>query len=232
MVVLSQTFSSDNTTHCMTKSVYILYHQHPDVSKREDAKLIGVYSSQAHVDEAAGHAVTLPGFRDHPSGFIVDKITLDESNWADGFDNAATSPVDDDETSIKTTHATLRLYTDESSLDFISDAFEAKPTRAHLKGEPQNRRNPEGIKRKESAWLYASPLPDDSELEDHISHLLGLLEKEPRTLESIRDRITSMDIFCMYSSENGQGSAVLDAKLIQRLAKQNIDVVFDLYPPN
>jgi hypothetical protein len=133
--------------------------------------------------------------------------------------------------SIKATQATLRIFSDEMSLDFVSQAFGMNPTRVYLKGQPKGPRSPHVIN-KESVWLIKSPLPDNSELADHIAHLLVLLEDRASAIQSIRSRITSMDIFCMYSSDNGQGSAVLDAKLIQRLAKQDIDVVFDLYPPN
>ncbi len=36
----------------------------------------------------------------------------------------------------------------------------------------------------------------------------------------------------MFSSQHGQGSAVLDAELLRRLGELDIDVIIDLYPPN
>jgi hypothetical protein len=131
-----------------------------------------------------------------------------------------------------TTKATLRVFTPESSLDFVSAALGVLPAQVHLKGEPRSKRNPQSTVYEESVWLYDSELPDCSELHEHIDALLTLLERNADRVANIRQRITSMDIFCMYSSDHGQGSAILQAELIRRLAKHDIDLIMDLYPPN
>ena len=58
------------------------------------------------------------------------------------------------------------------------------------------------------------------------------LDAKRGALDAIRSRIASIDMFCKFSSENGQGSAELDATLLRRLADQGIDLIIDLYPPS
>ncbi len=38
-----------------------------------------------------------------------------------------------------------------------------------------------------------------------------------------------IDIFCMISSDNGQGTTVLPSQLIKLISVHDIDVVLDLY---
>jgi hypothetical protein len=132
----------------------------------------------------------------------------------------------------KTTKASLRVFTGETDLEFVSRALGVKPNMQHLKGEPRSRRNPGSSVFEQSVWIYESPLPDSSELHEHLAKLLELLESKQAAIDAVRDRIASMDIFCMFSSENGQGSAELNANLLRRLADLRIDLLIDLYPPN
>ena len=132
----------------------------------------------------------------------------------------------------KTTNASLRILTRETDLEFLSQALGVAASRQHLKGERRSKRNPNSSVYEESLWIYNSPLPDSSELHEHIDCILTLLESNRIVLDEIRARIIVIDIFCMFSSENGQGSADLNAGLIKRLADQSLDLIIDLYPPS
>lgn len=66
-------------------SVFLLWHVREGPDGEENAKLIGVYSTAELAEEARQRTVTLPGFRDHPDGFIVDRYGLDRDHWKDGF---------------------------------------------------------------------------------------------------------------------------------------------------
>lgn len=134
--------------------------------------------------------------------------------------------------SIKTTGASLRISTEELSLDFISSALQISPSAQYLKGEHRSKLNPKSSIFEESLWIYHSSLPKTAELHEHIEALLDLLESRRVMLESIRSRVTLMDIFCMFSSENGQGSMELDPLLLRRLVSQKISLILDLYPPS
>jgi hypothetical protein len=130
------------------------------------------------------------------------------------------------------TSASLRMFTDEMGLDFISIALGVQPTRQHLKGERRSVRNPQSSLFEQSVWIHDSGLPDSSELHEHVDCILKLLESECLGMARIRARISQIDIFCMFSSEHGQGSAELNAGLLRRLADQNVTLLLDLYPPS
>lgn len=51
----------------------------------DDFKIIGVYSSSEAAHDEINQARKLAGFQEEPDCFIIDKYTLDEDNWADGF---------------------------------------------------------------------------------------------------------------------------------------------------
>ena len=130
------------------------------------------------------------------------------------------------------TAASLRISTDESALDFVTETLGVAPIRQHILGERRSPRNPQSSTFEQSIWIYESPLPDSAELHEHIESILTLLEARMLAMDKIRGRISGIDVFCKFSSENGQGSAELKADLLRRLADQRIDLLIDLYPPS
>lgn len=64
--------------------VFLLWHVH-EVADEEDAKLIGIYSSRDLAAQAQQRAVTLPGFRDAPTGFCIDRYVVDQDHWREGY---------------------------------------------------------------------------------------------------------------------------------------------------
>lgn len=56
-----------------------------DGFERDDCMLIGVYSSYDSAKAAMGRAATLPGFRDYPDHFLIDRYPLDKDHWTSGF---------------------------------------------------------------------------------------------------------------------------------------------------
>ena len=64
--------------------VYMLWHIH-NLGDEEDWKFVGVYSSQAQVDAARERVSRLPGFRDTPDMFKVERVALDTDLWTEGF---------------------------------------------------------------------------------------------------------------------------------------------------
>lgn len=65
--------------------VFLLWHVRETPDGSEDAKLIGIYSTAELAEQARQRAAALPGFRDRPTGFIVDRYTLDRDHWTEGF---------------------------------------------------------------------------------------------------------------------------------------------------
>jgi hypothetical protein len=131
----------------------------------------------------------------------------------------------------KCAEAALRVFTMESDVEFISSYIGVSPTERHIKGEPISARNPGAGVLKESSWIYKSPLNDSRPLSEHIDAVLKVLESPNARLRSLRSKVRAVDLFCMFSSGSGQGSVELDAGLLHRLAKQEVDLIIDLYPP-
>ena len=132
----------------------------------------------------------------------------------------------------KITKASLRLFTNEASIEFISKSLCLIPSTQHVRGEPVSKRSAASGVYTYSVWIFDSRLPDSANIHDHLTSLVELLESKHEALDTIRGRTTAVDIFCMFSSESGQGSAEMDSCLLRRLADQRIDLVIDLYPPS
>ena len=128
----------------------------------------------------------------------------------------------------KWSSASLRIAGDTLRPDQITAALGIEPTRSGLKGERLSSGN--DALRRTSFWLKASPLPDGSPLQDHLEWLLNLFEPKLQVLNLI-SKEHKCDLFCGFSSENGQGGACLGSDLMARLAGLGVPLVLDLYPP-
>jgi hypothetical protein len=84
---------------------------------------------------------------------------------------------------------------------------------------------------RESKFILDSRLSDELELRDHVASLLTILESREDKFPMVKDKISNMTLFCMFSSSSGQGTADLPAGLLRRLARHEVDLVIDLYPP-
>jgi hypothetical protein len=69
----------------MPMDVFLLWHVHKFPDGEEDAKLIGVYSSRDSAEQARRRVGMQPGFRDGPAGFCIDRYTVDEDHWREGY---------------------------------------------------------------------------------------------------------------------------------------------------
>ena len=56
-----------------------------DEQAGDDAKLLGVYSSDAAAQARIESARTLPGFSDEPACFQITLYTLGKDEWTEGF---------------------------------------------------------------------------------------------------------------------------------------------------
>ncbi len=65
--------------------VFVLQHVHVLEEDQEDVKMIGVYSTPERAKAAIKRMRTLPGFRDAPDGFSIDRYRVDEDHWVEGY---------------------------------------------------------------------------------------------------------------------------------------------------
>jgi hypothetical protein len=70
-------------------TMVVLWHVHEMPNGDEDAKLIGIYSTEQKAEQAIERLRVQPGFRDFPDSFEVSDYELDKDHWSEGFDPAA-----------------------------------------------------------------------------------------------------------------------------------------------
>lgn len=66
------------------QSVFVLHHVY-EREGTEEAKLIGVFSTEDAAHRAIERLRDKEGFRDHQEGFCVAAYELDRIWWSDGF---------------------------------------------------------------------------------------------------------------------------------------------------
>lgn len=77
-------------------------------------------------------------------------------------------------------------------------------------------------------WTLNSGLGEDRSLEDHIRWFISFASDRRDAIARLRNDC-EFDIFCSFTSFNGQGSIALDHATMSELGALGIDVVFDLY---
>ena len=66
-------------------TVYVLHHVVREFEDDEDAKLIGVYSTEDEARAAIARLVNQPGFSEHQEGFRIDPYPVNRDHWTEGF---------------------------------------------------------------------------------------------------------------------------------------------------
>jgi hypothetical protein len=85
------------------KEVYLLYHAYGD-RRSEVYKLIGAFDSIEAAQNALDGVKGELGFRDHPTGFSINRYVVDELCWTEGFIEA-----EDTDTMMDRGHSVLSL---------------------------------------------------------------------------------------------------------------------------
>ena len=134
-------------------------------------------------------------------------------------------PQEDDR---KWSHASFRVFGDTLVPEEIGQKIGYVATIAGIKGE-RKRPNSMAVNRT-SIWILKCPLSDLLPMEDHLKWLLDRLEPRLDEVHSLAQEYKA-DFFCGFSSGNGQGGFTLGIDLIARLAKLNVPLELDLYPP-
>jgi len=67
------------------ETVYVLQHVHVLGENDEDVKMIGVYRTEAAAKAVIDRLGEQPGFRDHPEGWSISAMRLDQDHWPEGF---------------------------------------------------------------------------------------------------------------------------------------------------
>ena len=126
----------------------------------------------------------------------------------------------------KRSQVSLRIHSSILSCDIITKALGVEPTKCLDKGAKIHRNNAKI--RERSMWILESQLPEEETLDKHIDKLLIRIDKMGDRFSSLLEQV-DCDLFCFFSTENGQGSIGLDKLLLQKLAKYPLDIIIDLY---
>lgn len=65
--------------------VYVLQHSYETAFGEEETKLIGVFSTKQAAKAAVNTLKSAPGFRDLPDHFSINKYSIDQAHWTEGF---------------------------------------------------------------------------------------------------------------------------------------------------
>jgi Domain of unknown function (DUF4279) len=122
-----------------------------------------------------------------------------------------------DSMSEKWTRASFRVITTSIAPTDITEQLAMEPT--EVSERPTRPR----------AWILDSGLRSARSAEEHIEALLEKLRPHEAALHGLD--ADHLEVFLGFSSDNGQGGMVIDARLLGELARLGIDLVLDLYPP-
>lgn len=119
--------------------------------------------------------------------------------------------------------ASLRVFSEYFTLTELSDVFGQFSTGSFSKGEHWRKDKHHSY----SLWVLKSGV-FEADLNKVIETLLNKFESLEK-LESDFIEKCNIDIFCMASSDNGQGELYIPISLMQRLIKNHIPIRFDVY---
>ncbi len=136
--------------------------------------------------------------------------------------------MDDDE---KWAAASLRVFSPALTPDELAAELGVQPDRSYRGGDRVSTRSQLPTVRSTNAVFFGSGLASGRPLEEHLEAVLTVAEGCVAGLRGLAGRAEA-DVFCGFSSGNGQGGFTLSPALLARLAALGLDVGFDLYPPS
>jgi hypothetical protein len=122
---------------------------------------------------------------------------------------------------------TLRISSETVPLAAIVSAMNAEPTRGYEASDPIGRTDPRP--RGRALACFESSLPRAAPLHEHIEELVEVVRARAGAIAALRETC-DIDLFCMVSSENGQGSCILEPALMADLGTVGLPLCLDPYP--
>lgn len=124
---------------------------------------------------------------------------------------------------------TLRIGTNESSVQFITDALNVLPERCIIKGGFVSKSDSNSPKHHDSAWILTDTLNTDASLDQRIFKLVHLIESNLENYLKIKNRITSVDLYLLIDQIGEQGGLVFTSDCIGKLALIGAEINLDIY---
>lgn len=122
--------------------------------------------------------------------------------------------------------ATLRVFSKTYTLPEISKLL-GEPVSGFSIGDAFSKGK---RKRDHTFWSFdSSHIDSKSEFSAHLTEILNFCDSNKDGLLKLKDDDCTMNVFCFFSSDNGQGGATLPAGIMHRLSGLNLDLIFDVY---
>lgn len=119
---------------------------------------------------------------------------------------------------------TFRIFSSFYTLSDISK-FLGEPDKGFSAGDSYGKSN---NKREMTLWAKKTKLLEADTLESHIKEVIKFINGNSENIKAIKDKC-NFDIFCMLSSDNGQGGASLQAAVFGELYNYGVGLTFDVY---
>jgi hypothetical protein len=114
--------------------------------------------------------------------------------------------------------ASLRIATENLTVEEVSEALKLKPTQTrNAEGEPSF-----------AVWIYEAPLDSAASVEDHLYLLVERLRDRLTALREIV-ALANVEIWLSAFAGSQSVSAVLNSQVLAELGALGIDVVLDLH---
>ena len=128
------------------------------------------------------------------------------------------------------TYATICIYGKKLDPSHVTKVLGVSPTRQQKTGDDLSKgkviRNA-----KTSGWFLTSQDAISScDLRAHINYLIDNITEKYQGLGSIKE-IEQIMLMCFWESASGNGGPILDATIMNRLGKMEIDLHFDIWFP-
>lgn len=112
--------------------------------------------------------------------------------------------------------ATLRIHGPDLPLEEITETLGVTPSHQHRAGE---RGRPAARPYNDSAWHFSAPLPEETELTEHLRLLWRTVGAHVEYLTSLK---ANVDVFCGYRSNNGTAGFVIEPDALKIFTALNV----------
>lgn len=121
---------------------------------------------------------------------------------------------------------TLRVFSRNHSLSYLNKTI-GESSNGFSMGDKYSKGKQV---REYSHWaIDSSNIDSRNDFDTHLSEILNFFDKKKKTFLQLKGEECEIDIFCFFSSDNGQGGAKLSAETMSRLTEEKLDLVFDVY---
>ncbi len=117
---------------------------------------------------------------------------------------------------------TLRIFSKSCQLDELSTAL-GNPTKGYSIGDLFSRNRK---KRELTFWSKESSTSDN--FESHLNEILSFIDLKESEMTKLKETC-EFDLFCMLSSNNGQGTTELTPKVMRKIADYDLNLILDVY---